>query len=236
MIEEIWKDIEGFEGLYQVSTHGNVRSKHSGEWKLLKPVINQYGYRQFGLHKNGKQKPDRGHRLVAKAFLPNPDNLPQINHIDEDKTNDCVDNLEWCTPKHNVNHGTRNERASRNNPTKERVCMFDEEGNILRTFESIMQATKQINGHHEGIIESCKGEIFSYKGYLWRYEDEKDTIQDLVRRYKKCPNRKKKVILSNSKETIICRSISAAARIVGICNASIHKYSSHGEYKWEIID
>jgi hypothetical protein len=99
-----------------------------------------------------------------------------------------------------------------------------------------MQATKQINGHHEGIIESCKGEIFSYKGYLWRYEDEKDTIKDLVRRYKKCPNRKKKVILSNSKETIICRSISSAARIVGICNASIHKYSSYGEYKWEIID
>ena len=114
MIEE-WRPIEGYEGLYEVSNIGRVRSVdrfyyrlHKG--KVLSPTKDRYGYLTVTLNCNGKSKTIKIHRLVAQAFLPNPDNLPQVNHKDEDKTNNNVDNLEWCTAKYNVNFGTRQER------------------------------------------------------------------------------------------------------------------------------
>lgn len=121
MIEE-WKSIPGYEGLYEISSYGRVRSLerfyirqnvimvHKPEI-ILSPVKDGFGYLQVGLHCNGKQKIIKVHRLVAQAFIPNPDNFPQINHKDEDKTNNNVDNLEWCTAKYNINYGTRQERS-----------------------------------------------------------------------------------------------------------------------------
>ena len=115
MIEEIWRPIEGYEGLYEVSNLGRVRSLdrffyrlHKG--KVLSPTKDRYGYLTVTLNYNGKSKTIKIHRLVAQAFLPNPDNLPQVNHKDEVKSNNCVDNLEWCSAKYNVNFGTRQER------------------------------------------------------------------------------------------------------------------------------
>lgn len=119
MIEE-WRPIEGYEGLYEVSSYGRVRSLdryvkgkgyrlHKG--KVLIPVKSKLGYLQLNLYYNGKRHQSKIHRLVAQAFLPNPDNLPMINHKDEDKTNNNVDNLEWCSAKYNVNYGTSRIRA-----------------------------------------------------------------------------------------------------------------------------
>ena len=114
---EEWKDIEGYEGLYQVSNLGNVRALkfyHSrNNIHLLKPTVNKYGYCVVGLHKDKKVKQYRVHRLVAIAFLPNPDNLPYVNHIDCDKTNNSLTNLEWCTQSENVKHGYDNNRYDR---------------------------------------------------------------------------------------------------------------------------
>ena len=114
MIEE-WRPIEGYEGLYEVSNTGQVRSLdrfyyrlHKG--KVLSPTKDRYGYLTVTLNCNGKSKTIKIHRLVAQAFLLNPDNLPQVNHKDEVKTNNNVDNLEWCTAKYNNNFGTRQER------------------------------------------------------------------------------------------------------------------------------
>ena len=114
MIEE-WRPVVGYEGLYEVSNTGQVRSLdrfyyrlHKG--KVLSPTKDRYGYLTVTLNCNGKSKTIKIHRLVAQAFLPNPDNLPQVNHKDEDKTNNNVTNLEWCTAKYNVNFGTRQER------------------------------------------------------------------------------------------------------------------------------
>ena len=110
-MEEIWKDIEGYEGIYQVSNNGRVRSLLYNKIKMLKTQTYKRGYKYIALSKNGEKKKYKIHRLVAQAFIPNPNNYPQINHKDEDKSNNYINNLEWCTPKYNNNFGTRNERA-----------------------------------------------------------------------------------------------------------------------------
>ena len=111
---EEWKYIEGYEGLYQVSNYGRVRSlfyRKKNQVQLLKLRKVTKGYLQVALWKNRKRKDFMVHKLVAEAFIPNPNNYPQINHKDEDKTNNCVENLEWCTNEYNHNYGTRNIRA-----------------------------------------------------------------------------------------------------------------------------
>lgn len=115
---EIWRDITGYEGLYQVSNKGKIKSLHYGKEKILKPRKVKKGYLSISLHKDNKSRSFRVHRLVGKEFIPNPYNLPQINHIDEIKTNNCVENLEWCSAEYNDNYGTRNERISKSKRKK----------------------------------------------------------------------------------------------------------------------
>ena len=117
MIEEIWRPIEGYEGLYEVSSYGRVRSLDRYDnrncfrkGKVLSLLKGEYGYIQVSLYYNRKMYKKYVHRLVAEAFLPNPDNLPEVNHKDEDKTNNNVDNLEWCGRKYNLSYGSRQER------------------------------------------------------------------------------------------------------------------------------
>lgn len=102
---EIWKDIKGFEGLYQVSSYGNVRSYYRGG-RILKPKKDKDGYLEVCLRKNNKSKYFKIHRLVAFVFIENTDNLPQVNHIDENKMNNNINNLEWCDCYYNINYGT----------------------------------------------------------------------------------------------------------------------------------
>ena len=118
---EIWKDIVGYEGLYQVSNLGNVKrlKGYKGRGKgyiveehIIQPSINSRGYQNVILCKNGKTKTFTMHRLVAIAFLYNSEKLPQVNNKDENKLNNCVDNLEWCDSKYNNNYGTRNKKCS----------------------------------------------------------------------------------------------------------------------------
>ena len=110
---EIWKDIKDYEGIYQVSNLGNIKSYYTK--KMLKPYINIYGYCRISLYKNHKCKNCAVHRLVAEAFIPNPNKLKTVNHIDEDKLNNCVDNLEWTTIKDNVIYS----QAKKINQTKQ---------------------------------------------------------------------------------------------------------------------
>ena len=117
MTEEIWKPVVGYEGLYEVSSLGRARSlgrfvsiNRFLKGRILRLCYNAKGYLRAQLSSNNKAKMYMVHRLVAIAFLPNPDNLPEVNHIDEDKTNNSVENLEWCDGKYNVNYGTRNDR------------------------------------------------------------------------------------------------------------------------------
>ena len=125
-MSEEWRPIEGYEGLYEVSSYGRVRSLdryvktcyeayklHKG--KILSPAKDKNGYLKVHLCCNGKHNIIRVHRLVCKAFIPNPDNLPEVNHKDEDKTNNSVDNLEWCDRSYNISYGTRTERQKKTN-------------------------------------------------------------------------------------------------------------------------
>lgn len=120
-MKEIWKDIQGYEGLYMISNYGNVKSlgnNKSRKEKILNPRTNTKGYKQIALCKNNKRKYYSIHKLVALHFIPNPNNLSEINHKDENKNNNSIENLEYCDHKYNMNYGTRTERAR--NKTKGR--------------------------------------------------------------------------------------------------------------------
>lgn len=185
--KQIWKDIEGYEGKYQVSNTGKVRSLNyrgnTGKTKVLKQDTKDNGYKIIDLYKNGKRKDYLVHRLVALAFIPNPLNLPQVNHIDEDKTNNAVWNLEWCTPEYNLNYGTHNEKMSvtiresqirkgKNNPNAKPILMFTLNGVFIKRFECCIDANEYLGKpKHYGNIRKCaRGEIKTAYGYIWKYE------------------------------------------------------------------
>lgn len=173
---ENWKDISGYEGLYQVSDWGRVKSLNyhrSGAERLLVGVKNRYGYLVVSLYKDGKAKMYKVHRLVARAFIPNPDGLPQVNHRDEDKTNNIATNLEYCDAAYNSNYGTRNERVSkakRNDPTKSKaVFQYTLDGSLVRSYPSTMEAGRR-TGYDNGYISACcLGKYKQAYGYLWSY-------------------------------------------------------------------
>ena len=161
-MKEIWKDCKGYEGKYQVSNLGRVWS--IGSQKYLKGSYDKDGYIQVCLTaKNGKCKKELIHRLVALAFLSNPKGLPQVNHIDENKENNCVDNLEWTSIKDNANHGTRNKRISKANSIP--VYCFE----LDKTFYGAREAERELGINHSSISKSCQGKQKTTGGYLWEY-------------------------------------------------------------------
>ena len=163
---EQWKPIAGYEGLYEVSNLGRVRSLNyhrEGRTKILKPGRVGGGYLMVVLCKDGKVRCMKVHRLVASAFLPNPLGLETVNHIDEDKTNNDVSNLEWMSRTDNVAY-SQPQRAER------RVRMLDKStGEPLAAFPSLIEAARA-TGISVGNICSClKGRYKSAGGYVWRY-------------------------------------------------------------------
>ena len=161
-IKEVWKDCKGYEGLYQVSNLGRMWSV-KGQRYFTGSVNNRGYYATTLTAKNGKRKTEMIHRLVALAFLDNPNNYPQINHKDENKLNNCVDNLEWCDAKYNINYGTRNARVAKTQSKKIR-CV---ETGII--YDSIKEAEEQLGLSHGQITKVCQGKKKTTGGYHWEY-------------------------------------------------------------------
>lgn len=187
MKKEIWRPVKGYETYYEVSNFGNVRSvdrvviRFNGrkclcKGRILKPKKNNNEYLTCYLWKNSKYKFFTVHRLVAEAFLPNPDNLPQVNHKDENKANNCVDNLEWCTRLYNMRYGTCIQRGAEkrlNSPKLSKsVFQIDLETNqIIAEYPSAIEAARQLNIYQGGISNCCLHRCKTYKGFKWLYKE-----------------------------------------------------------------
>lgn len=172
-MKEEWRDIQGYPN-YQVSNLGRVKSLErkvdfgvgyrTVSEKILKQYIQNNGYVWVGLHKNNKQKRMLIHRLVAMAFLPNPNNYKEVNHRDENPKNNNVDNLEWCTREYNENYGTKKQR--RLEKISIPVVAYKDGVEVMR-FSSSMEA--QRNGYNQQCVRyCCRGIYKSYKGYEWK--------------------------------------------------------------------
>ena len=168
-INEIWKDIKGFEGHYQVSNLGRVKSLKRGKERILKPGRDTYGYLRVILWKNNKMKMCYIHRLVAQAFLPNPQNLPQINHKNEDKTDNKVENLEWCDSRYNNNYGTRTQRQVEK--LSKPVIQFTKDGKLVKEWKSTHDVERNLGYSHGHISSCCNGRYKSAYEFNWKYKD-----------------------------------------------------------------
>ena len=154
---EIWKDIPNYEGLYQASNTGFIRNSRTN--KILKPRIDKNGYFKHILYIKGVPKEFRTHRLIALTFIENSKNLLQINHIDENKQNNCIDNLEWVDAKTNNNHATRNKRISvgvQKNSKKKSVNQYDLNGNLIKTWNSLREIERELNIYHNILSNKIK--------------------------------------------------------------------------------
>ena len=174
--QEEWKPIPGYEGLYEVSNYGRVKSYQlDSNGKILSPGNtgkDGSGYCFVNLCKDGKVKPRIIHRLVAEAFIPNPNNFPQVNHMDECKENNYFGNLEWCSPAYNISYGTRTRRMAEKNSKP--VVQLDKKGNFISEFESLTEASKITDIVISSICCCCNHKP-GYKlagGFLWIYKDE----------------------------------------------------------------
>ena len=171
---EEWKSISGYEGRYQVSNLGNIRSLISN--KILKPRVDKDGYLKVILYSEDKSRREyRLHRLVAETFIPNPNDLPQVNHIDENKTNNSVSNLEWCTSKQNANHGTRNDRIvpyliDNGVKSAKAVQQYNKNGTFIKTWDSLRSVERELKIPHNNIIAAIRRNG-SAGGFVWKLVD-----------------------------------------------------------------
>ena len=175
-----WKDIKGYEGLYKVSNLGEIKSKHKGKWIKLKCSKSAGCYRKVTLCRNDKKEVKLVHRLVADTFIPNPNNLPCVNHKDENPSNNMVINLEWCTQKYNMNYGSVKERIGNKSKGRKRT-KTSIENQIKRQnkkvycveldmyFDSIKEASGFIGVHNSTLTHHLKGEQKTCGNFHWKY-------------------------------------------------------------------
>ena len=179
--KEVWKDVQGYEGKYQVSNFGRIKSLERKEFmarnncyrvrkeKVLKPDIDKQGYEKVCLYKNGKGKNIFVHRLVAIAFIKNPNNHPIINHIDEVPLNNLATNLEWCTHSYNSTYRGAKERQVKN--ILKKIQSTNVKTGEVKTYRSASDAERESNGHfrRKSISRVCTGERPIHKGHRWEF-------------------------------------------------------------------
>lgn len=231
-MKEIWKAIPEYEGCYEVSSIGRVRSVdrvvQNGTWtkrihgRIMK-LNNNEGYMYCSLCKDGKPKPQKVHRLVALAFIPNPKNLPYINHKNENKSDNRVENLEWCTKWYNEHYGTYGHKISSIKREKSKnVIQYDLDGNIVRKYSCLVEV-KDFGFSVYAVGDCCRGKIICHKGFVFRYEGEPFSI----RKYKNNVEVVKKDINGDILDTY--KSINDAERSNGFGHYTLRKHHLSGE-------
>lgn len=177
-MQEIWKDIKDYEGLYQVSNLGRIKSLErkvkntKSSYRIIKEKIlscgkSSNGYCYIILCKKQNRKPFRIHRLVAEAFIPNPNNYLEVNHKDENKLNNKADNLEWCNHKYNINYGNLIKKNAKKH--KKKVMQYTKNNVFIKEYSSLKEASNKIGINSSSIIRCCKGKQKTCGGYIWRY-------------------------------------------------------------------
>lgn len=176
-MSEVWRDVVGYEGRYQVSSMGCVKSlerkvpKWDGERtvkeRILKPGMGGGGYLLVNLYAGGKIRKFYVHRLVCEAFHENPDNKPQVNHLNEDKTDNRACNLEWCTAEENTNFGTRNERSRKT--LSKPVGQYTHDGELIKIWSSAREAQRQAGFNQSNISKVACGKYKQAYGFIWKY-------------------------------------------------------------------
>lgn len=183
--DEIWKPVSGYEGRYEVSNLGRVKSlpKTWVNWtggiahhpeKILRPRLNTYGYLRVSLRDGITSKDKFVHRLVAQAFIPNPYNMPEINHKDEDPTNNRVENLEWCTHIYNNQYGTKNRRGALKRGLA--VSQYDLSGNYICSFPTIRDAGRATGCSINQIRNCLNGVYLQGGGFIWKVKDDNEEL------------------------------------------------------------
>lgn len=184
---EIWRPVVGYEGIYEVSNKGRVKSLIRGKG-ILKPSRHPNGYMSVELFRGKEPKSKRKtiHRLVAMAFIPNPNNLPFVNHRDESRDNNCVENLEWITHRDNLMYGTAPQRRMAHidytDPKRAEIAringkavskpvdQFTRSGEFIQSFESAKAASIATGTSHSHLLECCMGKLETSGGYIWKYK------------------------------------------------------------------
>lgn len=183
-MQEIWKDFVNYEGAYQVSNLGNIRSLNYNNNHKIKNIsqhIHKTGYLMANLSRNGVSKTTNVHRIVALAFLPNPNNYKCVNHKDGNKLNNNVSNLEWCTYRQNtlhaIEHGLAKPhlimlgRTGIKNPLSKRINQYDLQGNLIKSWNCISDAARYYGGNPSSICNHLAGRHKTYKGFVWKYAE-----------------------------------------------------------------
>lgn len=263
-MDEVWKDIKGYEGFYQASNTGLVKSldryifdstgvQKYYKGRMVKMFKDRKGYLFVTLSKNGICKRFPTHRIIAMTFIENPQNLPIINHKDEVPSNNFVfinddgtvnpekSNLEWCTYKYNTNYGTAKTRRSHNHPRIKTVCMFNLEGNLEKEFHCIREAARFVNGNHPTILLYCSGSrkeynTLTYKGKFWCFKGEEHKIKGLVELYKRLIKRKEVVVTYSDGTMTTYESLASARKELKIGNKKLIYNNQDKErgIKWKI--
>lgn len=238
-IKEEWRPIEGYEGLYEVSNTGKIvacekidKNGNLRKRKVLK-IFKRKGYYIVQIGGIGNKKTYSVHRLVAKAFIPNPDNFPQVNHKDENKLNNHVNNLEWCTPYYNIHYGTAIMRKSQG------IIQLSKSHEIINTYTSIKDASRQTGIPETTIQNAVHGRKDTAGGFVWRYvlDDKRELAEDVIKRRKSNKLRNRQLIYIHGKSHIeqynsigekICEydNTKDAAMSLGVSKSAISKTCS----------
>ena len=230
-MEEIWSPIDGYAGKYEVSSFGRINSilafKNFTRESFSFGSVEPHGYRIITLTSNGAKRTFYVHRLVALAFIPNPNNLPCINHIDENKGNNHIENLEWCTYKYNSNYGTCRERSSAKRRME--ICCFTENGTLVKTYNSMSEAVEKEGVDWSSLSGCCKGKFTSCKNKIWLLKKDMHLLPERIEKYHQVEHPKPIRIISETRGIVgEYDSFRDAERKTGICRKSMKKLINGG--------